>query len=106
MDRDEQIIGLMFLDGIQYTNGEVKLRWQPTLLICINKKVSRVQATNIKRCLYVWMQILSFDIFYFLSKFGSKVIDDKEVGKETLAFGKEKKYEVEEHKSKQTTKYN
>lgn len=106
MDRDEQITGLMFLDGIQYTNGEVKLRWQPTLLICINKKVSRVQATNIKRCLYVWMQILSFDIFYFLSTFGSKVIDDKEVGKETLAFGKEKKYEVEEHKSKQTTKYN
>ena len=43
---------------------------------------------------------MSFDIFYFLSKFGSKVIDDKEVGKETLAFGKEKKYEVEEHKSK------
>ena len=36
--------------------------------------------------------MFSFDVFYFLSKFGSKVIDNREVGKETLGFGKEKKH--------------
>ena len=90
MDRDEQITGMMFLDGIQYTNGEAKLRWQHSVLICINKKVAEFRVQIVKDVFMRGCRCSLLMFFIFLVNLEVRSLMTGRLGRRHWLLGKRK----------------